>query len=855
VPDRFAGLRPTSRHRQGRPSIARRLVTGPGRGRPVPRARQHLVGIVALLITGGAVFAAGIDSQAATTVQVDATYQLKVARSGMCLDVKDGVRTDGALVQQWGCTSGASWQRFRLVSASGGRYELVGEQSGKCLEVPNGQATNGLRLQLWACGNQQRNQLWTLNPSRGGTFQIVSASTGMCVTDQGASLASGAAIVQETCTQNTNKQWTFTGDGSASGPSPSPTAPPSPKPTTTGGSGSGTPKATVAADGSGTYRTVQAAIDAVPAGNKNPVTIAIKPGTYREKVTVPATKPFVTLQGTGSAPGDVVIVRNVSAGQAGNHLGSATVDVEGHDFTATNLSIVNDFDESTATNGQQALALYLDSDRSVLRNVRLLADQDTFLLNNNARSYVVDTYIEGTVDFIYGGGTAVFDRCTIYEKRTVGGPITAASTDTGKTYGFLFYKSTIRGAKAGTVQLGRPWRQGAQVLYRESSLSDIATAQPWINMGDATWQKARYLEYKNTGPGATVNGNRAQLSDARAPDYTPQKYLAGSDGWNPVTGGSSSGGSSSGGSSSGGSGTSGRAWSNTPDGFASTAGGTTGGAAGPTATVTTYADLVRYATATEPYVVRIAAAITVPQYGYEIPVKSNKTLIGVGTKGAIVHGGIFLATGTHNVIIRNLSIGETLMADDDPGDKVYDYDGIQMDTADHIWIDHNRIMRANDGLIDSRKDTSYLTISWNEIGNGRKAFGIGWTTNVTARMTIHHNWIHDTVQRNPSVDNVALAHLYDNYLQNISSYGNLSRGASKTVIENSYYDHVNNPYDWNMTATLTQRGSIVVNCTGNTRTNGTTFTPSSYYPYTLDPAKDVPALLKAYAGPQANLGS
>ena len=38
------------------------------------------------------------------------------------------------------------------------------------------------------------------------------------------------------------------------------------------------------------------------------------------------------------------------------------------------------------------------------------------------------------------------------------------------------------------------------------------------------------------------------------------------------------------------------------------------------------------------------------------------------------------------------------MADDDPDDKVYDYDGIQMDTADHVWIDHNTITRINDGL-------------------------------------------------------------------------------------------------------------------------------------------------------------
>ncbi|MEU4245104.1 pectin esterase, partial [Actinoplanes sp. NPDC026619] len=75
----------------------------------------------------------------------------------------------------------------------------------------------------------------------------------------------------------------------------------------------------------------------------------------------------------------------------------------------------------------------------------------------------------------------------------------------------------------------------AQVLFRESSLSaTIATAQPWIDMSGNVWQNARFFEYKNTGSGATTNSNRPQMSDSTAANYTPQKYLAGSDGWNPI---------------------------------------------------------------------------------------------------------------------------------------------------------------------------------------------------------------------------------------------------------------------------------------------------------------------------------
>jgi pectate lyase len=293
-------------------------------------------------------------------------------------------------------------------------------------------------------------------------------------------------------------------------------------------------------------------------------------------------------------------------------------------------------------------------------------------------------------------------------------------------------------------------------------------------------------------------------------------------------------------------------WSNTADGFAA---GTTGGAGGTTVTVNNLADLKTYAASSAPYVIRVNATITVTPYGYEIPIASNKTIIGVGRSGRIFNGGLHLNPGTRNVIIRNLTIGDTLVASDDPDDKDFDYDGIQMDTADHIWIDHNTIQRTNDGLIDSRLDTTNLTVSWNNLGNTNKAFGIGWTTNVTSRMTIHHNWIHDTNQRNPSTDNVAYAHLYNNYLQNITSYGNLSRGGTRMVLENSYFERVANPY-YNDTsaAQLRQSGSVVVNCTGRQQTNGSAFTPSSFYPYTLDPAANVPSLLRTYSGPQANIG-
>ncbi|WP_062216047.1 pectinesterase family protein [Streptomyces sp. NBRC 109706] len=305
------------------------------------------------------------------------------------------------------------------------------------------------------------------------------------------------------------------------------------------------------------------------------------------------------------------------------------------------------------------------------------------------------------------------------------------------------------------------------------------------------------------------------------------------------------------------------AWPAEADGFASVNAlgqdGTYGGRDGETVTVTTEEELVRYATAEEPYTIRVAGAITLADKGTEIRVASDKTIVGVGTGGEIVEGGFFLGEGVHNVIIRNLTIRDTY--DGEWDGKENDWDAIQLDGAHHVWIDHNHLTRMEDGLIDSRKDTTYLTVSWNKLSQHNKAFGIGWTENVTADITIHHNWFHETQQRNPSADNIAHAHLYNNYLQDDpagevrSAYGNWARGATNMVLENSYFENVRDPYFPDPDAQLVQRGSVLVNTTGRAETQGEGFDPGDFYDYTLDPAEDVPALLREGTGPRADLGT
>jgi pectate lyase len=384
----------------------------------------------------------------------------------------------------------------------------------------------------------------------------------------------------------------------------------------------------------------------------------------------------------------------------------------------------------------------------------------------------------------------------------------------------------------------------------------------------------------NGSGGSTASGSGASGSDATGGSASAGTggaagsggkagASAGSGGSSGGTGkaGSSAGGADGGGASSGGSAGS-SAGSDTVDsdgcpltleGFATLDAegqdGTYGGRDGETVTVSTQAELNQYATAAEPYVIRVEGAITFAPKGTEIKVASNKTIVGVGTSGEIVQGGFFLGAGVHNVIIQNLTIRDSFVEGDYDG-KTQDFDGIQMDTAHHVWIDHCHLTHMGDGLIDSRKDTTYLTASWNILSDHNKAFGIGWTENVTAQMTIHHNWLRDLNQRNPSADNVLRAHLYNNFIQRLASYGNYARGGTNMVLENSVFEDVKDPHYYD-TGSLVAIGNLYTDTTGLKESSGasySSFDPSDYYDFTLDPANEVVEKLAKCAGPRPSIG-
>jgi polygalacturonase len=302
----------------------------------------------------------------------------------------------------------------------------------------------------------------------------------------------------------------------------------------------------VAADGTGDFFSIQQAVNAAP---NDGATIRIARGTYREFVSID--KPNMRLIGSGNDPSRTVIVFDRSAGTSGGTLHSATVNVTGDSFIAENLTIQNDWNAThpQLPAGSQALALLVTGDKAVFRNVRLLGNQDTLYAGSRncspdgepctpARQYFAQCFIAGNVDFIFGDGKAVFDRCEIHSTEHNGGFITAqAKHYPAEDSGFVFTHCRLTADPDVTgVYLGRPWRPYATVIFLDTEMGAFLSPAGWREWHPGETQSlatAYYAEYHSTGQGARPQDREPQshqLTDAEAAQYATTTFL---DGWNP----------------------------------------------------------------------------------------------------------------------------------------------------------------------------------------------------------------------------------------------------------------------------------------------------------------------------------
>ncbi|MBS1655113.1 MAG: pectin esterase [Bacteroidetes bacterium] len=292
---------------------------------------------------------------------------------------------------------------------------------------------------------------------------------------------------------------------------------------------------TVAQNGNGLYKTVQAALDAVPLNNKKPVTIYIKNGVYKEKLHLDSSKRFVTLIGEGKfntiLTNDDHTGKITARGDTINTRTSWSFLIKADNFTAKNITFQNDAGFAAG----QAVAVESDGDKAIFTNCRFVGFQDVLFTNNeNSRQYYRHCYIEGTTDFIFGSATAWFEQCHIHSKKN--SHVTAASTPAFKKYGYVFNDCVLTGDSfLHMVSLGRPWRPYAAVVYIHCYIGQHVKAEGWSNWNNTdNYKTVRYAEYQNYGPSSDLSARvtwARQLSDEEAKTYTLKNIFTN---WNPL---------------------------------------------------------------------------------------------------------------------------------------------------------------------------------------------------------------------------------------------------------------------------------------------------------------------------------
>ncbi|MDM8161470.1 pectinesterase family protein [Labilibaculum sp. K2S] len=287
----------------------------------------------------------------------------------------------------------------------------------------------------------------------------------------------------------------------------------------------------VGKDGSGNFSTIQEALYSIPPMRKKRTTIFIKNGVYTEKLII--SKGYGAISLIGESAENTVITyndfaqRKNSFGEEMGTTASSSVFIFADDFIAENITF-----ENSAGEVGQAVAVRVSSDRAAFKNCRFLGNQDTLYPNEpGARQYYYKCYIEGTVDFIFGWSTAVFDNCHIHSLRKDSGYITAASTDKKNAFGFVFLNCKITGNGDNCIYLGRPWRDYAKTVFINCNMDKSIIAKGWHNWSKPAAEKtAFYAEYKSNGPGANPKERvewSHQLTDTEASNFTLENIFGG----------------------------------------------------------------------------------------------------------------------------------------------------------------------------------------------------------------------------------------------------------------------------------------------------------------------------------------
>ncbi len=262
---------------------------------------------------------------------------------------------------------------------------------------------------------------------------------------------------------------------------------------------------------------LQSIFDAAP---ENSV-ITLAAGEYRQKTVIRT--PGLTIVGAGAEKTRIVYDdyarKQDFLGAQYNTFRTYTLAVCADGVSMKDLSIVNDalYPEIKG----QEVALSVVADGFFMENCRLTSTQDTLFLGplpsdliGRYEGFLDDALrrggkltqkfqnccIEGTVDFIFGRGCALFENCRIHslaDARNTG-YVAAPAHEKHQEEGFVFRNCRFTceaGVESGSIYLARPWRDYGMASFENCTCDrHIAAAgfDPWS--GTRRDRTARFYE-------------------------------------------------------------------------------------------------------------------------------------------------------------------------------------------------------------------------------------------------------------------------------------------------------------------------------------------------------------------------
>ena len=237
-----------------------------------------------------------------------------------------------------------------------------------------------------------------------------------------------------------------------------------------------------------------------------------------------------------------------------------TTDTEGISATATlyfpsnknmymqDITLQNRGTYNSGSAARQVALQQNAGDKFIYKNVRLLSGQDTYY-TKKGRTYWEGGEIDGTVDFICGGGDIFFEGTKLVMTRN-GGYITASQNP--DTWGYVFNNAIIEVSNSSfnkTFYLGRSWGH-AKTIFLNTVMRAEPRAEGWGP--DMNSAPAVFGEYNSkNGSGGDINTSQRKTrfdggkdpssattlktvwSASDAAKYTLKNVLGGNDNWEP----------------------------------------------------------------------------------------------------------------------------------------------------------------------------------------------------------------------------------------------------------------------------------------------------------------------------------